>query len=55
MIILRYQKKLISSNQLFDLDIDVVFMNTHPMLTTIDISIKYRCLVPLYNRNAEEL
>ena len=48
-------KELISSSQLLYLDIYVMFINTQPMLTTIDKSIKYRFLVPLYDRSAEEL
>ena len=47
--------KLISRNQLLDLYIDAMFINTELMLTIIDISIKYRCLVPLDNRISEEL
>ena len=35
-------------NQLLDLDIDVMFIDIQPMLTTTDRSIKYRCLVPFY-------
>ena len=42
-------------NQLLDLDIDVMFIDIQPMLTTTDRSIKYRCLVPLDDRTAEEL
>ena len=48
-------EKLIIQNQLLDLAIDVIFIKTQPMLTTIDISIKHRCFVSLDDRTSEEL
>ena len=44
-----------SRNQLLDLDIDGMFIDTQPMLTTTDRSIKYRCLVLFYNRPDEDI
>ena len=34
---------------------DIMFLNGMPMLTTIDKTIRFRVLVPLNNRLAEEL
>ena len=48
-------KELISRNQLLYLAIYFVLLNTQSMLTTIYVSIKYRWLVPLDDRTAEEV
>ena len=53
--IIEIPKEILDKHQNLVLEIDLMFVNRLPMLTTIDTSIKFRSLVPLESQTAEVL
>jgi len=48
-------QELIAQHHNVELSIDVFYVCTVPLLASIDVPIKYRCIIPLSSRSAEEL
>jgi hypothetical protein len=53
--IVEVPKELKMKHMELTLCMDLMFVNGLPMMTSIDKSIKYRCLVPMTSRVADEL